>query len=110
MDVTRRPRVRCPTSDLIRLCRKLKPALLCLSLVYQASAAVVTPDEYRGKAVEQIRFEPAKQPIPSDQLQKILPIKPRAPLQPSQVRAAVKALYATGRFADVAVEAQPAAG
>src|SRR5437764_15335115 len=87
-------------------------ARLCVFafLVYPGVAAVVTPDEYRGKPIEQIRFEPARQPVPSDQLQKILPVKPRAPLDPAQVRAAIKALYATGRFADVAIEAQPAAG
>src|SRR5690242_12406259 len=83
---------------------------LVFILVYPGFAADVATDEYRGQRIEQIRFDPPQQPIPSDQLQKILRLTPQTPLQPAQVRSAIKALYATGRFADVAVEAEPATG
>src|SRR5690349_10340184 len=79
-------------------------------LRFIASGAAVNPEEYQGRPIAQIRFEPAVQPVPIEQLRKILPLDARAPLDPSKVRAAIKALYATGRFADVAIEAEPAAG
>jgi len=83
-------------------------ALVLLSPV--ASGAVVNPEEYRGRPISQIRFEPATQPLPAEQLRKILPIDAKMPLDPTKIRAAIKALYATGRFSDVAIEAQPATG
>jgi outer membrane protein insertion porin family len=78
--------------------------------VSSAPAAVVNPEEYQGRPIAGVRFEPPKQPIPTDQLHKMLDLRPRAALQPAQVRAAIKALYATGRFADVEIEAEPAGG
>jgi outer membrane protein insertion porin family len=75
-----------------------------------ASGASVNPEEYRGSAISQIRFEPAQQPMTIEELRKILPLDTKAPLDPTKVRAAIKALYSTGRFADVAIEAQPATG
>jgi outer membrane protein assembly complex protein YaeT len=84
--------------------------LLCAVAILPsiASGVAVNPEEYRGQPIAQIRFEPPEQPVAADQLRKILPLNPRTPLDPAKVRAAIKALYATGRFADVAIEAEPA--
>src|SRR5215469_9212129 len=65
---------------------------------YLSYAASLSPEDYLGKPIEQIRFEPARQPFTPDELRKILPFDPLAPLDPAKVRAAIKALYATGRF------------
>jgi outer membrane protein assembly complex protein YaeT len=90
--------------------RLITPLCAVVVLPYVAFGAAVNPEDYRGRPIAQIRFEPATQPIAADELRKILPFKPQTPLDPLKVRAAIKALYATGRFSDVAIEAQPAAG
>src|SRR5689334_6040328 len=81
-------------------------AHLCLCICI---AAVSSADEYQGKRVAQVRFQPAQQPLPLDELQKIVRVNPRAPLSPADIRNTIKALYSTGRYADVAVDAEPAA-
>src|SRR5689334_6995727 len=78
-------------------------AHLCLCI-----AAVSSADEYQGKRVGQVRFEPAKQPLPSEQLQKIVRVNPHAPLSPADVRNTIKSLYSTGSYSDVVVDAEPA--
>jgi outer membrane protein assembly complex protein YaeT len=87
--------------------RLFAPLCAVAVLADVASGAAVNPDEYRDRPIAQIRFEPAAQPVPADELRKILPISPGVPLDPSKIRAAIKALYATGRFSDVAIEAEP---
>ncbi len=91
--------------------RLLGPAAVSWLLVSCAQAVdLVSPSEYTGKRVISIRFEPPNQPLTPAQLATYFPIKSGAVLTPTAVRSAVKNLYATGRYADVEIEGEPAGG
>lgn len=67
-------------------------------------------EDLEGRPVVAIRFEPAKQPFSAVYLQRILILKQNAPLRMGDIRAAIKRLYATGRYTDITAEGEPAAG
>ncbi|HEX4595331.1 MAG TPA: outer membrane protein assembly factor BamA, partial [Bryobacteraceae bacterium] len=63
------------------------------------------PEQYDGKTITGIQFDPEKQPLPTDQLIALLPLRPGEPLSSSGVRDAIQRLYATGEYVDIAVDA-----
>ena len=80
-------------------------ALGCLT-----GLGVSAPSDYEGKPVLKIEFRPAEQPLSAGRLNEILPVKLDAPLRLAEVRSAIEQLYATGRYAGIAVEAEPLEG
>jgi outer membrane protein insertion porin family len=66
------------------------------------------PSAYGGKRVASVRFEPARQPLTDAQLLRSFPLKNGSVLTPAAVRSAIKSLYATGRYTDVEISAEPA--
>ena len=72
--------------------------------------AAAAPEDFEGRPVQAIEFEPQQQPYSREYLDEILPVKAGQPLQLEQVRAAIERLYATGRYADIRVDAEAAAG
>jgi outer membrane protein insertion porin family len=71
-----------------------------------AIAAFAAPQDYEGKPIQAIEFEPEKQPYSREYLDEILPVKRGRPLHLTEVRAAIERLQATGRYADIRVDAQ----
>lgn len=63
------------------------------------------PDEYEGKPVASVQFEPAAQPLTFEQLMAMLPVRIGEPLHASDVREAIQRLYRTGEYSDIAVDA-----
>ena len=63
--------------------------------------------QYEGQKVTVIRFEPREQPLDADELHRILPLKTGEPLRMETVRASIERLFASGRYADISVDAQP---
>jgi outer membrane protein assembly complex protein YaeT len=63
------------------------------------------PEQYEGKTIASIQFEPEKQPLPADQLMALLPLRIGERVTSSGVRDAIQRLYATGEYADIAVDA-----
>ena len=63
--------------------------------------------QFEGQSVTVIRFEPKEQPLDADELHNILPLKSGEPLRMETVRASIERLFATGRYGDVSVDAQP---
>jgi len=61
--------------------------------------------EYEGKTIASIQFDPEKQPLATDRLIAMLPLRPGEPLRGATVRDAIQRLYATGEYADIAVDA-----
>ncbi|MGC8794125.1 MAG: POTRA domain-containing protein, partial [Bryobacteraceae bacterium] len=57
--------------------------------------------------VKAVRFVPEQQPYPRQRLLELVPFKPGEPLKPGLARTAIERLFATGRFADIRVEAWP---
>jgi len=56
--------------------------------------------------VGRIVFEPPSQPLPREELEKLLPFHAGSALHAADVRAAIQKLYLTGRFMDVAIEGE----
>ena len=65
---------------------------------------------YEGLVVRNIRFDPVLQPLEAAELHEILPLKIGAPLRREDVRASIQRLFATGRYADIQVDAEDYSG
>lgn len=79
-----------------------------LSLVAMLAAhAFAQAAKYEGMTVTNIRFDPAEQPLDAGQLHDLLPIRMNQPLHRSDVRESIARLFATGRYTDIAVDAEP---
>lgn len=61
-----------------------------------------------GRTISRIDFDPPHQPLPADELERLLPLHAGSPLKMDDVRAALQKLYETGRFSDISVDAGPA--
>ena len=78
-------------------------AVLCSVLLNGA------PNDYEGKPIASVRFDPAVQPLTLDQLLAMLPLRVGQPLRSSDLRDSIQRLYQTGEYADIAVDATLAA-
>jgi outer membrane protein assembly complex protein YaeT len=74
-------------------------AALCSILLNAA------PNEYEGKLIASVQFDPVKQQLTFEQLMAMLPLRIGLPLRASDVRDAIQRLYQTGEYADIAVDA-----
>jgi outer membrane protein insertion porin family len=63
--------------------------------------------KYEGLKITSIQFNPESQPIEPANLHRILPLKTDEPLKIESVRASIDRLFATGRYADIQVDAKP---
>ena len=63
--------------------------------------------KYEGKQILTIQFEPKEQPLDPSELHDILPLKLDQPLRMADVRSSIERLFATGRYADIQVDAEP---
>ena len=61
-----------------------------------------------GRVISRIDFDPPNQPLPTDELERLLPLRAGSPLKMDDVRATLQKLYETGRYSDVSVDAEPA--
>ena len=62
---------------------------------------------WEGLPISRIEFDPPQQPLPVEELNRLLPFKEGSSLRMDDVRVAIQKLYSTGRFADVSVDASP---
>jgi len=60
---------------------------------------------YEGKPIAEIQFDPEKQPLETGQLKALLPVRTGQPLRAVELKDAIQRLYATGEYADIAVDA-----
>jgi outer membrane protein assembly complex protein YaeT len=74
-------------------------------IVLSWSPVRAASEQFEGKTIANIQFDPAKQPLATDQLIALLPLRPGEPLRSSSVRDAIQRLYATGEYVDIAVDA-----
>lgn len=90
-----------------RLGLRIRVSVLVTVSCYGLAAAV---DEYQGKPIGSVQFDPQRQPLTLDQLRAMLPVHPGEPLRASDVRDAIQRLYVTGEYNDIAVDATLANG
>ena len=74
---------------------------LAMSMLPLAAA----PEQYEGKTVGAIRFDPEHQPLTYFQLTSILAVKAGEPLRSADIRDSIQRLYGTGEYTDIAVDA-----
>ena len=94
----------------MRLVRSLlaySPCMVMLLAAAQPRSLLAQYQKYEGRPVVNIRFEPAEQPLEGAELFEMLPLKRDQPLRMSVVRASVERLFATGRYSDIQVDAEP---
>jgi outer membrane protein assembly complex protein YaeT len=91
--------VRCPFAQLI--------CIAVLSLAAPTVPLLAQDAVWEGKRVAAIQFEPEEQPLDPAEINQILPLKPNQPLRMADVRASIERLFATGRYADIRVDAEP---
>ncbi len=82
---------------------RLAAALVWLLL---GGAVLSAADDYRNLPIVQIAFKPAEQPLPPNELAALLPLKVGDKLDPEVLRQAIEHLHSTGRYREIAVEAQ----
>src|ERR1019366_3687210 len=97
-------------SVIIGLVRSLLAYSVLLLAAAQPRSLPAQYRKYEGQPVVNIRFEPAQQPLEGAELFEMLPLKRGQPLRMSEVRASVERLFATGRYSDIQVDAEPANG
>jgi len=65
---------------------------------------------FEGQRIVNVAFDPPQQPLEGSELFEILPVKRGQNYTAADVRAAIERLYATGRYADIQVDASTVAG
>jgi len=83
------------------------PCLLVCLAVARPGTLLAQTQKYEGQEVLTIQFDPVEQPVDPTELHEILPLKIHQPLSMAAVRASIERLFATGRYADIQVDAQP---
>jgi outer membrane protein insertion porin family len=63
--------------------------------------------KYEGMTISNIQFEPRDQPLEAAELHELLPLQIGKPLHITDVRTTIDRLFATGRYVDLRVDAQP---
>jgi outer membrane protein assembly complex protein YaeT len=79
--------------------------LLCHGTPVAAQDA--SPD-FTGRPIANISFSPASQPLEGSQLYNLLPIRAGQSYSADAIRDSIAQLFATGRYADIQVDATPA--
>ncbi len=70
------------------------------------SPAIEEALKYDGQPIASITFEPADQPLTSEELSRKLPFKAGSTFHEHDLREAIQNLFETGRFSDLAVDAR----
>ena len=82
--------------------QKVLVILLCIGAGIVSGAV----EDYEGKPVASIAFDPKLLPVPASELAAMAPLKKGEPLRMTDVRATIERLFATGRYDDIAVDAK----
>ncbi len=92
----------------LTLARSLCALLLVIAFFIAPAAPLrAQTQQYEGKQIITIQFDPKEQPLDASELHDILPLKLEQPLRMADVRASIERLFATGRYVDIQVDAQP---
>ena len=72
-----------------------------------ATASNPAADAVEGLTVNRIYFDPADQPLAQAAIDALMPLHTGQPYRAVQARDAIEKLFATGRYADIQIDAQP---
>ncbi|MGH9664244.1 MAG: POTRA domain-containing protein, partial [Bryobacteraceae bacterium] len=87
--------------------RGIRSVMLFFAFALVAAATLsAAPEEYENKTVAQIDFDPVAQPLPRAELDRLLPpLRAGQPFHLTDVQGVIQRLFATGRYADISVDA-----
>ena len=78
--------------------------MLVLSFLAVVGAAAQDSTTLEGRRIERIQFDPPDQPLPTDELLRLLPFQAGSAVSAATIREAIQKLYATGRYSDVSID------
>ncbi len=78
----------------------------CL-ILFIAGSGVARPQDFTGRTVTAIHYDPEKQPIDPRDLQTMQLVETGQPLDPHQVAGTIDRLFASGLYDDIQVDAEP---
>ena len=86
-------------------------SIIVLGLAAGAHAQIPAPQttSMEGRSVIGVTFDPAVQPLETSALNGLIPFHTGQPFHAADAQRAIEALYATGRYEDIQVDAEPAA-
>src|SRR5438067_1351799 len=93
--------------ELVRRLLAFSPFALVLLAAAGPQPLLAQYQKYEGVTITIIRFDPPGKPLEASELHDILPVKMGQSLHIADVRSAIERLFATGRYADIEVNAQP---
>ncbi len=79
----------------------------CLVVAFVIAAPSLTGQQFAGKTITAIRYQPAQQPIDRRDLDRSLMIEVGRPLVTNELAASIDRLYRSGLFEDIQVDAEP---
>ncbi len=79
--------------------------LLVAFLMRTGVVLAAAGDSLEGKRIAMVDFDPAGQPLPRDEIERLIPVHAGDSYSAAAIRAAVQKLYSTGRYSDIAVDA-----
>lgn len=82
-------------------------ALFWLVLSFSLPVCALGAEDFSGKTVTSVGYEPAAQPVDPRDLKAMQLVEAGQPLNPVQVAASIDRLYASGLYDDIEVDAQP---
>jgi outer membrane protein insertion porin family len=81
--------------------------IFALVTCHYATPLIAGPQDYEGKRLAHVNFDPAEQPLYSVDLQrKIALLKIGQPLRQADIQATIEKLFASGRYEDIAIDAK----
>src|SRR5690242_1503098 len=85
-----------------------RPLVTLVTLGITLTAPVQSEtQQFEGKRIVDIQFSPPEQPVAAPDLEQAITLKPNTPLSMVEVRTSIENLYATGRYEDIQVDAEP---
>ncbi len=77
-----------------------------LALAFAPAFGQDTPESrWEGRPISRIEYDPVQQPLPLEELNRLLPLRVGISLRMEDLRDAIQKLYSTGRFSDVSIDA-----
>lgn len=85
------------------------PVLLLALLMLATTMRGAANGTLEGRRITTVGFSPANQPLTNDELERITPIRAGDTYHAALIREAIQKLYSTGRYTDIAVDAETSA-
>jgi outer membrane protein insertion porin family len=92
---------------LVRLPIPRCSVLIVIAAATLAGAGAQTPQQFEGRTIAAIQFDPRQQPLDGEELKSILPLKAQTPLRMADVRETITRLWATLAYTDIKIDAEP---